>query len=288
MPDDYQINLIQPPGYVHSLCFNEIAKLLQYSFESLGYDCPIKINQLDEDKINIVLGYHLIDYKKSLKKYKYIPYQLEQISANNGWYAKSKDQTENYYKILSNAQSIWDYSIENIEFLKSMGLKATHLPIGYHPKLEVIQPAAVKDIDVFFYGSMNERRRYIVDRMKRMMPLRNIIQVFAVYGEERDKYIARSKIVLNIHYYESKVMEVVRLSYLLNNKCFVISEESNINPYDALNIVAVPYNDLIKTCSHYLEHPEEMELKETDNYSKYKEGHSMPEFLRKVVQNSGK
>ena len=41
--------------------------------------------------------------------------------------------------------------------------------------------------------------------------------LFGDYGEVRDRWIARSRVVLNIHFYDIKVAEQVRLSYLLNN-----------------------------------------------------------------------
>jgi hypothetical protein len=50
---------------------------------------------------------------------------------------------------------------------------------------------------------------------------------FGCYGEERDALIARARIVLNVHYYESKVFEVVRVSYLLANRKCVLSESGS-------------------------------------------------------------
>jgi hypothetical protein len=45
-----------------------------------------------------------------------------------------------------------------------------------------------------------------------------------VYGQARDALVARARIQLNVHYYEAKVFEVVRVSYLLANGRFVVSE----------------------------------------------------------------
>jgi hypothetical protein len=45
-----------------------------------------------------------------------------------------------------------------------------------------------------------------------------------VYGADRDAWIARSKIVLNLHYWDAKIFEIVRVSYLLANRRAVVSE----------------------------------------------------------------
>ena len=42
--------------------------------------------------------------------------------------------------------------------------------------------------------------------------------------QKRDYILNRSKIVLNINYYDNSVLETARLSYLIANKAFVISE----------------------------------------------------------------
>lgn len=39
----------------------------------------------------------------------------------------------------------------------------------------------------------------------------------------------------------------MRISYLLNNGCFVISEDSAHNPLEGM-IVASPYDELVETC----------------------------------------
>jgi hypothetical protein len=75
--------------------------------------------------------------------------------------------------------------------------------------------------------------------------------LFGVYGEQRDAIIARSKLVLNIHYYPAKIFEIVRISWLLANAVCVVSEDS---PLDSAlesvqdGIVQAPYDRLVETC----------------------------------------
>ena len=118
----------------------------------------------------------------------------------------------------------WDYSQANIEYLAALGLpRPTHVPIGYVPELTRIAPAP-EDIDVLFYGALNGRRYAVLkdlhDRGLRVKWLPG------TYGASRDAWIARSKIVLNLHYFEAKIFAVVRVSYLLANRRAVVSEHS--------------------------------------------------------------
>ena len=71
------------------------------------------------------------------------------------------------------------------------------------------------------------------------------------YGEARDQFIARSKVVLNLHYYDSKVFEIVRVSYLLSNFKAVVAEcgtGTSIDPDLLQALRAVPYDGLVEAC----------------------------------------
>ncbi|UCD57360.1 MAG: hypothetical protein JSV16_16390 [Candidatus Hydrogenedentota bacterium] len=274
MKDKYRISLIMPKGYTHSLCFKEIAELLKGSLNSVGFDCDMKINELADNRINIILGYHLLKFDEALLRYRYIPYQLEQLEAKGGWYS------ENVKRLLENAYEVWDYSEENIGLLNRLNIEAKHLPIGYHESLELIDHETEKDVDILFYGSIGERRRRVLDRLS---DIANVKVLFGVYGEQRDAFISRARIILNIHYYSTEIFEAPRISYLLNNGCFVVSETSPNNPYEAVNLCLVPYDRIVETCMHYLKHPEEMEDMRRSGYADFKKNYPMIGFIRDVL-----
>lgn len=46
-----------PQGHIHSSCFLEAAILLKHSFDSLGMDCDMKLNELPKDLINQWLSF---------------------------------------------------------------------------------------------------------------------------------------------------------------------------------------------------------------------------------------
>ena len=131
--------------------------------------------------------------------------------------------------------------------------KSLWLPIGTEKEMARI-PAGQQDIDVLFYGAIDDRRRNIIERM--IARKINVQYLFGVYGAERDAYIRRSKIVLYLHHYTAaKVFEIVRVSYLLANKKAVVSELSNdtdIEPDIKQAIHGVTYDDIPDACSELL------------------------------------
>src|SRR5262249_55443542 len=124
-----------------------------------------------------------------------------------------------------------------------------HVPIGYVTELSRIPVAQPQDIDVLFYGSLNERRNSILNRLS---DAGLKVQVaFGVYGRQRDDLIARSKLVLNIHYYESKIFEIVRVSYLLANSKAVVTEcapGTSLDQGIKSAAICVPSDSLVSAC----------------------------------------
>jgi hypothetical protein len=238
----FNIVLLAPPGYTHAESLLDVCHLLHASFESLGYSATFHVNELHAGAINVVVGYHLVADAGFFDGFRVVFYQLEQLVEHGSGYTPER------HAVLQFAEQVWDYSPENAEFLRSQGLRDVRvLPLGFHEKLKTIAPVA-SDIDILFYGSLNERRRKILDALMARCRAR---AVFGRYGKERDALIARSKIILNIHRYEAKILEQVRISYLLNNGCFVISEDSAHNPLEGM-IVAAPYERLVETCMNHL------------------------------------
>ena len=243
--------LIQPEGYPHWQAFLEVAQLLCASFESLGHRCPLRTNWVEPGSLNIVIGYHFLvpEHIASFSRAPCIFYQLEQLSVREGWLTADREQ------VLHAASAIWDYSEDNVALLRAKGFtNVSHLPLGYHPALQRIRqrPEEDKDVDVLFYGARNERRSAVLNQIRERFRLRTL---FGVYCEARDHWIARSRVVLNIYFYEMKVAEQVRLSYLMNNGCFVVSEGSDRNDF-AEGMVTGSYDGLTGLCEQYLADPE--------------------------------
>ena len=239
-----QLVLIQPEGYQHSGALSELAETLIYGLAGLGADFQFAINELAENATNIVLGAHLLD-PRAMRDLPdgTILYNSEQIDDKSSW-------INGPYMELLRRCTIWDYSEANVARLQSRGVRRIqYVPVGYVPQLTRIPTVAHQDIDVLFYGAINERRKNILEGL--IARGLRIEFLSGVYREERDRLIARAKVVLNMHYYDASVFEIVRVSYLLSNEKAVVAEcgETTTLEADIRDAVrAVPYDRLIDAC----------------------------------------
>jgi hypothetical protein len=242
----FAISIVSPPNYQHSKTFLEIGETLHYALLEMGYDSILTSETDLPGRQHIILGYNLLSFYPIKISSHSILYNLEQIYPGSPWLQPCILDILRQYRV-------WDYSQSNIEQLAGLGITSVeYIPIGYVPQLTRIQQTE-EDIDVLFYGSINERRWHIIQSLKAHGVKTEA--VFGVYGKERDKLIARSKILLNVHFYEAKVFEVVRVSYLLANQRFVISERgSNVVEENEFlgGVVFADYEDLVKTCLDFL------------------------------------
>ena len=252
----FNICIIKPNKYIHSDAYLEIAELLNYSILELKKKSTIVYNFIDTNlnTKNIIFGTHLLNEEliKSIPKNS-IVFNTEQLESINEVWKK---------RIIFFAKQgieLWDYSSFNLDFLKQeLKIKGKLFEIGYQKKLQRIKLKNEKEIDVLFYGSINKRRKQIIDKL-----LKKKIKVkclFGVYGKERDEWISRSKIVLNLHMYESKIFEIIRVFYLLTNGISVISEFDKNTKFNTKLINGVKhctYDEIEKNIIFLLENDKE-------------------------------
>ena len=246
VPGHFQVVLVQPEGYVHSAAFAEVLEAVVCGLRALGADVAKTVNQLVPGRQPIVFGANLLsEANVDVLPPGTIVYNLEQIDESSSWCSPT------YLRLLQSCQ-VWDYSARNIASLVRLGVtvKVKHVPVGYVPELTRITAAPVEDIDVLFYGSMNERRNNIISQLRQAGL--NTHAVFGVYGPSRDALIARSKVVLNMHYYETNIFELVRVSYLLANRKAVVAEcnpGTEIDPDIVDAVQLAPYEGLTRACA---------------------------------------
>lgn len=251
----FLVSVIRPEGYVHSDAFREVAETLVCGFQALGYQSGLVENTVDPSATNVVLGAHLLTEKDSLS----LPpgtiiYNLEQMGGAS--------LNESYYR-LAERLPIWDYSPANLDWWKQRPclVEPVLVEIGFAPQLRRIERAPEQDIDVLFYGSLNERRIAVLRELERSGV--RVQVAFGVYGRERDALIARAKIVLNLHCYETKRFEVVRVSYLLANSKAVVSESSDDMAGYENAVATFPYEQIVDGCTALLaDEPRRRQLEE--------------------------
>ena len=240
----YNICIIRPQNYAHSSAFTELAELIAFGLRDLGHSAEIQENVINTSARNIVVGWHLLHPSTAEELHpSTIILNTEQLREDeDGWASKIVGWVSRF--------ETWDYSRINLERLSTLPhAKLGFLPIGYHRNLARIGRAAEQDIDVLFYGSGNKRRNKIFNDLKQAGLC--VHAVFGVYGQQRDALIARSKIVLNLHYCKSRIFEIVRVFYLMiNAKCAVceVDEHTGIDPCYLGGIRHAPYEGLVELC----------------------------------------
>ena len=143
-----------------------------------------------------------------------------------------------FFNFLKDADEVWDYDERQVAIIRTIN-KNTHLHILQPYKDWSIYETMPKDIDILFYGSLNEHRQKLLNVLGKKY---NLVICNGKHGEELDSFIARSKTLLNIHYYyECAMQEQARMVRWLGAPCNIISETSWKN---YLNVPELNYNDL--------------------------------------------
>ena len=272
----FNICKIEPLNYLHSSSFDDLSKLLCYGIIDSGYKCTLSSNKLANNCVNIIIGTHLLSEKdiinlNSDNRTKQIIFiNTEQLKYTNVKWLSTISSIANKNTVL------WDYSKSNISYLKKRNpnIKALFLKIGYNKILEKIKTKSNKDknIDFLFYGSINQRRLVILEKL--IANGISLKHVFGVYGSELDELISSSKFILNLHYYESKILESIRLFYLITNKVPILTEisDSTVDDQDFKSLTYhTNYDNLLDKCIELLHHDYSLIMEETlINHKKFK------------------
>lgn len=205
--------LLQPPGYIHAMALLEAAEYVVEKARLAGYQATLSKNRFYRHGLNIVFGAHI--NAKDAPEYppNTVIFNTEQIPEKSVWISSQ-------YKTCLDRHFVWDYSAVNLNMI---GHQNTALVDFWHvEKLRRIQPAQQAEYDLIFYGSMNERRKLLIEKLRKKGL--KILTVFGLYGEERDALLRKARAVLNLHFYESQIFQQIRSFYALSNGMPVISE----------------------------------------------------------------
>lgn len=275
----YNINIYMLKLVNNSITFQVIINSLHEAFDELNINHEVVNNydRNDYDNVYLICTTH----ETNDLPVHYISYNFEQLTTN-------KDFGDNYYERLKNAIIIFDYSLENINFLKNKGIDAHFLPFGYSKSFEYDNIQS-KNIDFVFTGSMNDKR---YSKMKDIIKLydNNSDKIFIgtdCWGCNLFRTYANSKIGLNLHYYNGNtILEVTRINLLIANKVLVISERSNDLWYDSKyeNIVNF-ISDNVPIDEYYLNVLNDYNLSNEveRRYNEFKNNHKFVDYIKNVI-----
>ena len=259
--------------YSNNKAFDDIVNGIEDYVKDKGIQCTI-VNSIieDDDDIYVLFGLNNFTEHSYLPK-NYIAVQLEQSGVpNTNWF------TSLYFKLLNGAIEVWDYSVRNVNNLKKhITVPLVYVPLRYMKHLTCDERLVTKkDIDILFMGAMNKRRQELLDKLRDNGLNVYLADNYSLWGEERNNIVKRSKILLNVHYYENAILETARLSYVLSlGECLVVSEPSADKLLDKEYSKFVDFGsnveEIVKKCRKILEMSEEMlKMRINTNFSKYK------------------
>ena len=176
--------------------------------------------------------------------------------------------------------NILEYNIINYKYFKNNNFNVFFVPLIYNIFLETYFNSCIerklnwfeKDIDIFFYGSLNSRRENIILKLKEKNY--NVLHIQGQSGYEENKnicnYINRSKIVLNILYYDYNIIfDYYRNSFLIANNTLLISEKHTNIDYDIeYSLIDVEDNLIISEYDHIVDNVEKyinMDINDINN-----------------------
>lgn len=179
----------------------------------------VQVNESRPDELMFILIPHLlVTGVASLPPAgKYALYQLEQLNDKGvGNVQPPISFNALFCRLILQSLVTFDYTKVNLK----------HYPESCRHKLRVLTPPILpmmsrtkankpkpKDIDVMFYGTANSRRNIILGLLKDELQSHgyNMTVVSALFGAELLDHIARSKVVLNVHYYANSIFESDRV-----------------------------------------------------------------------------
>lgn len=266
--------------YIHSNVFHEIEAAMFFSLQKLGHDVTNSINTFESDRRNIVFGMHHcpVDVVRHDIPKDTIIYSLEQM----------RDAPEcirwcRKYRGLE----VWDYSMRNVDVLRKAGVEnIKHCKIGYVPEISYFDrnKPEERDIDILAYMSPSPRRTAVMDIFEKD-PNVNFVAINSVYGDDRDEYIKRAKLVINLHNHDNQIFEMVRVTHLIQNKVPVLCErnpDTDFPPYMQDTIFTAPYQEFVKTAYELLKDSAKMDRYAENALEVFKK-YPMENFLKEVL-----
>ena len=191
----------QPLGYVHSLGLLDQARYFRYQFRRLGAEVSLAKNRLRHDAVNFVFGAHLGFDAALRERFACIFVNLEQLGHGGAVVVGRLPAPARRFgggrlrpgepRRLREARRRRDDRAAAARALPRAGRR---LPLEERP------------IDLLFFGSMNPRRRALLDRIEAPASTSRR-STTPLYGPERDDCIRPGQGGGQRHFYESSRFE---------------------------------------------------------------------------------
>jgi hypothetical protein len=251
------INVVEKNPYLpQPFVFTEVAICLRDAIRATGRPSEHLVNRIAPEAFSIVLGgtpafqqelAHMDPARCAI-------FNFEQLGSSSA--LASLD----YRRWLAD-WLVLDYHGGNVEFLKrenGPGQLAFELPLVPSASLVTSGPET-KSVDVLFYGTMSERRAQVLHELEAMGL--TVETVAGAYAHELAPAVRRAKLVLHVHFYETRLFPVARVLQPVAMGVPIVCETSvfsELNDWSHSGIVFADYAHLAETCRDLLAAPERM------------------------------
>lgn len=230
--------------------------LLKYSLEDLGHDVILSGANLEPGRFNLIIGAYFQSPEQIARiatpGIQFAHINTEVISDDMlNFNPKKTDFLGSYLPSMQQGKFIWDAVIDNFDEHRRYGNNAHFLPWGWHQRHEEIDRKKEKDIDIYFFGSLSERRKKLLLEIGKA-GITGAADNTCPYFLRNDR-IARAKVQLNLIQEDIYThVNAFRICYLANNACCTISENEK-DPNNYLQYAEVAHADeMIERIRHFI------------------------------------
>lgn len=251
--DVIELNPHAPRPFV----FTEVALCLRDMLRAAGFDAEHLVNQFDPEGLAIVFvptdGWR--EAVARLDPARAVLFNMEQLGSASPWVGRG------HVAALAGF-TLADYHAANVELLRAAhgpALRVHEVPVV--PSSSVVfarEPAVLApSVDVLFYGTLNARRERVLDALRAAGLTLEVVT--GAYAWELTPAIQRARLVLHVHYYETRLFPVARMLQPIASAVPIVCEASLCSPrndWSASGIVFAEYDQLAATCCEMLAQPQ--------------------------------
>ena len=272
-----KINVVYPVKFAN--VFKEWSKAIADCLRILDHEVNIQ-NSINFDSCDVEIIQCPIIFEKFEKKHykKYVMVQGEQFPT---FQCSSKWQMDKWKRIssfLNLYDVVWDTYQPLHKHLYEGIIPSIHYKMGYHTLFDKFKDTKQK-INTSFFGTMNDRRNEICKKIG------NVTVNQYVMDQERDDFINQSKINLNVHYSESKLLQTLRILYCGCSKGFIISEDFIGDDDLRDQMVNVSAEELPGTVQYFLENDDKRKLLRESLYEYLRTDRTMLQGIKHCIEN---
>lgn len=251
------VNVVEVrPNKKDPYVFTDLAKTFKDVLTRIGVQAKHVVDTLPSEGVNLILGWSpnwVETNTAKLPKQRTILYNAEQLGSES-------DIVKNDYVDTLLGYVVADYSFLNKETLVGYGKNPKEvviLPVVPTPSIKYKVAAATEGThDIVFFGSANERRDKMLERLREEGMSAGHVGGFS---QKLAPYIKAAKIVLHVHYYSTNMFPAIRFLQPLAYGIPIVCERSVLprdQGWDESGIVFTDYEEIPAECKKLLDDPQ--------------------------------